>query len=230
MGRYGSGWALIIFTGSSLQPHHGWAGSIPVPPSPVPGTRLPGTTPWLCPTLPVIPCIIPAIATSWLSNLLLLPLLSPGDSWTLWGRAGDREGLRGPPQRKSWPQQVGQKPSREQCSLERYSLPPLRINHLFSLQGPECYISVSFLCHQQQPLLLLKYLPTIGESAEKLQPKKDRGGSELRLLGMVKWSDEVARETCGVQVGGYHLKQDSEGWTEENEELKWAVEGIQKVN
>ena len=71
-----------------------------------------------------IPCIIPATATSWLSNLLLLPILSPGDSRTLWGRTGDREGLRGPPQRKSWPQQCGQKPSREQCSLERYNLPP----------------------------------------------------------------------------------------------------------
>lgn len=47
---------------------------------------------------------------------------------------------------------------------------------------------------------------------------------------MVKWSDEEARETRGVQVGGYHLKQDSEVWTEENEELKWEVEEIQKVS
>lgn len=138
MGRYESRWAFIIFTGSSLQPQ-GWAGSIPVPPSPCSWYPSAWTTPWLCPTLPVIPCIIPAIATSWLSNLSLFPILSPGDSWTLWGRAGDREDLRGLPQRKSWPQQVGQKPSRDQCSLERYNLPPLCINHLFSLQGPKCY-------------------------------------------------------------------------------------------
>ena len=230
MGRYESRWAFIIFTGSSLQPQ-GWAGSIPVPPSPCSWYPSAWTTPWLCPTPPVIPCIIPAIATSWLSNLSLFPILSPGDSWTLWGRAGDGEDLRGLPQRKSWPQEVGQKPSRDQCSLERYNLPPLCIKIIYShSKGQSATISVSFLCHQQQSLLLIKYLPMIGESAEKLQPKKDRGGSELRLLGMVKWSDEEAREICGVRVGGYHLKQDSEGWTEENKELKWAVKGIQKVN
>lgn len=63
-------------------------------------------------------------------------------------------------------------------------------NHLFSIQGPKCYHLCIFPVSSKTATVTAQVLIHNRGNCREFAAQNDRGGSELKLLGMVKWRQE----------------------------------------